>query len=185
MLNQVTATPPWCVPPQQIRKIRVVFNLSAEHHGASINKELLPGPDLTNQIAGVLLCFREEPIAVTGDIEAMLHQVKVPEKQRNYLRFLWWKDSDLDKDVVDHEIAAQVFGGVSSPSCSNYALKRTASDNLKKYGEDVASILRRNFYVDDMLKSFFLIEEAIRITGKVKELCKERGFNPMKFSSNN
>ena len=185
MLNQVTATPPWCVPPQQIRKIRVVFNLSAEHHGASINKELLPGPDLTNQIAGVLLCFREEPIAVTGDIEAMLHQVKVPEKQRNYLRFLWWKDSDLDKDVVDHEIAAHVFGGVSSPSCSNYALKRTASDNLKKYGEDVASILRRNFYVDDMLKSFSSIEEAIRITGKVKELCKEGGFNLTKFSSNN
>ena len=116
----------------------------------------------------MLLRFREEPIAVTGDIEAMFHQVKVPEKQRNYLRFLWWKDSDLDKDVVDHEIAAQVFGGVSSPSCSNYALKRTASDNLKNYGEDVASILRRNFYVDDMLKGFSSIEEVISITGKVK-----------------
>ena len=154
--------------PKKPRKISVVFDLSAEHHGVSVNKELLPGPDLTNQIIGVLLRFREEPIAVTGDIEAMFHQVKVPEKQRNYLRFLWWKDSDLDKDVVDHEIAAQVFGGVSSPSCSNYALKRTASDNLKNYGEDVASILRRNFYVDDMLKGFSSIEEVISITGKVK-----------------
>ena len=36
-----------------------------------------------------------------------------------------------------------------------------------------------------MLKSFSSIEEAIRITGKVKELCKEGGFNLMKFSSNN
>ena len=84
--------------PNKPRKICVVFNLSAEHHGVSINKELLLGPDLTNQIIGVLLHFKEEPIAVTGDIEAMFHQVKVPEKQRNYLRFLWWKDSDLDKD---------------------------------------------------------------------------------------
>ena len=100
----------------------------------------------------MLLRFRQEPIAVTGDTEAMFHQEKIPEKQRNYLRFLWWKDSDLNKDVIDHKMTANVFGGVSSLSCSNYALKRTASDNLKKYGEDVASILRWNFYVNDMLK---------------------------------
>ena len=77
-------------------KIRVLFDLSAEHHCVSINKELLPGSDLTNQIVGVLLCSREEPIAVTGDIEALFHQVKVPEKQRNYIRFIWWKHNDLD-----------------------------------------------------------------------------------------
>ena len=87
--------------------------------------------------------------------------------------------------LVDHKMTAHVFGGVSSLSCSNYVLKRTALDNLKKYGEDVASILRQNLYDDDMLKSFSSIEEAIRITGKVKELCKEGGFNLTKFSSNN
>ena len=50
--------------------------------------------------------------------------------------------------------------------------------------EDVASILRQNVYVINMLKSFSSIKEAIRIIGKVKELCKE-GFNLTKFSSNN
>ena len=57
--------------PNKSGKIRVAFDLSAEHHGVSINKEMLPGPDLTNQIVGVFLRFREEPIAVTGDIEAV------------------------------------------------------------------------------------------------------------------
>ena len=128
--------------PNKLGKIGVLFDLSAQHHGVSINKEVLPGPDLTNQIVGVLLRFRQEPITVTGDIEAMFHQLKIPEKQRSYLRLLWWKYSDLDKDVIDHEMTAHVFGGVSSPSCSNYALKKTTSDNLKKYGEDVVSILR-------------------------------------------
>ena len=42
----------------------------------------------------------------------------------------------------------------------------------------------RNINVDDMLKSFSSVEEGIRITGKVKELCKEGGFNLKKFSSN-
>ena len=108
----------------------------------------------------------------------------VPEQQRNYLRLLWWKDSNLDKNVSDHEMIAHAFGGVSSPSCSNYALKKTASDNFKKYREDGTSILRWNFYVDDMLKSLSSIEKAIWITGKVTELCKKRGSNLIKFFSN-
>ena len=69
-------------------------------------------------------------------------------------------------------------------SFSNYALKKKVSYNFKKYGKDVASIVRWNIYVDDMLKSFSSVEEAIRIIGKVKELCTEGAFNLMTFSSN-
>ena len=113
----------------------VVFELSTEFHGTSINKALLPGPDLTNQIVGVLLRFREEHIAVTGDIEAMYHQVKVQKNQRCFLRFLSRKDSNSSEVIVDHEMTAHVFGGISSPSCSNYALRRLQqiiSRNMKK-----------------------------------------------------
>ena len=69
-------------------------------------------------------------------------------------------------------------------SFSNYTLKKKVSYNFKKYGKDVASIVRWNIYVDDMLKSFSSIEEAIRIIEKVKELCTEGAFNLMTFSSN-
>ena len=55
--------------------IRVVFDLHSEYKGTYLNKELLPGPDLTNQIIGVLLQFRQEQVGVMGDIEAMFHQV--------------------------------------------------------------------------------------------------------------
>ena len=79
---------------------------------------------------------------------------------------------------------AHVFGGISSPSCSNYALKKTEADNIKKYGENVSSILRRNFYVDDMLKSFPSAKIAVDMIHKVKSLCKEGGSNLKKFSSN-
>ena len=93
-LSAVEAGKYWHLPhhgiyhPNKPGKIRVIFDLSAEFHGTSINKTLLSRPDMTNQIVGVLLRFREEQIAVTADIEAMYHQVEVPENQRCFLQFL-------------------------------------------------------------------------------------------------
>ena len=42
---------------KQARKIRVVLGCSAEFEVRSINQELLSGPDLTNQIVGILTRF--------------------------------------------------------------------------------------------------------------------------------
>ena len=78
----------------------------------------------------------------------------------------------------------QVFGSISSPFCSNYVLKKTAADNIKKYGEDVSSILGRDFYVDDMLKILPSAKITVDMIYKVKSSCKEGGFNLTKFSSN-
>ena len=43
--------------------IRVVFDCSAEFKEISLNKNLMSGPDLTNQIVGVLTRFHEDPDA--------------------------------------------------------------------------------------------------------------------------
>ena len=51
----------------------MVFDGSTDFNGRSINKELLNGPDLTNQLVGVLIKFRQEQVAVTGDIESMFY----------------------------------------------------------------------------------------------------------------
>ena len=99
---------------------------------------------MANQIVGVLLRFREKPVSLTGDIETMYDQVKNPVEQRSFLRFLWCKNSDPQNEVVDHEVIVRVFGGISSPSCSNYPLKRTAADNVNKYGKEASTIAKRN-----------------------------------------
>ncbi len=72
-------------------KIRVVFGCSAKYRDVSLNSQLLPGPNLTNTLVlvGVLLRFRQEPVAIMSDIEAMFHQVHVVPEHRDYLRFLW------------------------------------------------------------------------------------------------
>ncbi|XP_070571225.1 uncharacterized protein [Ptychodera flava] len=83
----------WYIPhhgvyhPKKPEKIRVVFDCSAKFQGVSLNNLLLQGPDLTNNLLGVLLRFRQEPIALMADIEAMFHQVKVREEDSDCLRF--------------------------------------------------------------------------------------------------
>ena len=77
-----------------------------------------------------------------------------------------------------------MFGGATSPSCSNFALRKTASDKRHEYLSYVTRYLETSFYVDDMLKSFQTVTEAKDVIRKIKELCVKRGFNLTKFTSN-
>ena len=113
----------------------------------------MSGPDLTNQIVGILARFRENKVAFMADIESMFYQVLVAEEHRSYLKFLWWKDGNDKNPVTDCEMNVHVFGATSSPGCSNYALKKTSVEYKEQYGEEASKTLRRNFYVDDLLKS--------------------------------
>ena len=103
-------------------------------------------------------------------------------EQRSLLRFLWWKDGDLNNPLIDHEMGRHVFVGFSSPSCSNYALKNR--DNKLKYVLEAADTLNNNFYVDDMLKSAASVLEAITLVKNVRDLCRAGGFRLTKFVSN-
>lgn len=60
-----------------------------------INDQLLQGPDLTNNLLGVLLRFRQDRIAVTADIEKMFCMVKLPPSDSNFLRFLCFPSYDF------------------------------------------------------------------------------------------
>ena len=169
-------------PGIQVR--HVILDCSADFEGKSINKELLPGPDLTNQIVDILIRFREERVAVMADVESMYYQVQVPKNQQTYLKFLWWENHDIECHPQEFVMCAHVFGGASSGGCSNYALRRTAVDNEAEFGRAAASTLLNNFYVDDLLKSVGNINIAKQLVKDVIIMCRSGGFNLKKFFSN-
>ncbi|XP_064647035.1 uncharacterized protein LOC135499916 [Lineus longissimus] len=166
------------------QKLRVVFDCSARYGGTSLNDHLLQGPNLTNSLPGTLLRFREEEIAMMADIESMFYRVRVPDEDANYLRFLWWEDGDPSKSMVEHQMMVHIFGAASSPSCANYALRRTAEDNRGEFPE-AAKVVERNFYVDDCLKSKVPTAEAITLAEDLHKLCWKGGFNLTAYISNN
>ena len=53
--------------PNKPGKVRMVMGARAKYNGVSLNDELLVGPDLLNNLCGVLLRFREERVAIAAD----------------------------------------------------------------------------------------------------------------------
>ena len=95
-----------------------------------------------------------------------------------------WKEGDISFEIADHEMCVNLFGAVSSPSSSNYALQRTAVDNSSSFGVDASETVMKNFYVDDLLKSVKSEEYAVDLIKRVKEMCAAGGFNLTKFICN-
>ncbi|KAL4008074.1 hypothetical protein ACER0C_001926 [Sarotherodon galilaeus] len=165
-------------------KLRVVFDCASTYQGMSLNSQLLQGPDLTNSLIGVLIRFRQEPVAFMSDIEGMFHQVRVPAEDADLLRFLWWPQGDLGKGLKEYRMVVHLFGATSSPSCACYALQRCAEDNQARFNHIATNTVLRNFYVDDCLKSVGTEEQAISLIQDLRALCAAGGFKLTKWISN-
>ena len=170
--------------PRKPDQIRVVFDCSAQFEGVALNEFLLQGPDLTNGLLGVLCRFRQERVAFMTDIKSMFHQFMVAEDHRDLLRFLWWEDGDPNKPVVEYRMKVHLFGASSSPGCANFGLKKAADDGEEEFGNDAASFIRRDFYVDDGLKSV-PTAQAVDLIKSSQKICAKAGLKLHKVISNN
>ncbi|KAJ8369824.1 hypothetical protein SKAU_G00098520 [Synaphobranchus kaupii] len=180
----------WYIPhqgvyhPRKPDKIRVVFDCSAKYDGTALNDHLLTGPDLTNGLTGVLCRFRKHPIAIMCDVEKMFHRFHVDQEDRDYLRFMWWENGELNSEPKEYRMKVHLFGAASSPGCANYGMKYLASQHDKEYPL-AANFIKESFYVDDGLVSVEHVDTAIRLVKEAQEVFAEGRLHLHKFISNN
>lgn len=168
--------------PKKPDKIRCVFDSSAKFGETSLNKVLLSGPDLNNSLLGVLLRFRKNRVAASADIQQMFYSFHVDEKHRDYLRFLWHRDNDFNKELICYRMTVHVFGNSPSPSVAIYGLKRCAQDA----DSDVREFIERHFYVDDGLISVDTSDEMISLLKRTQTTLMDSGnIRLHKFACNN
>ena len=74
--------------------LRIVFDPACQYQGVSLNSFSHKGPCLIGNLLGVLLRFREEPIAFVGDIAKMYLQIELTEEDTHVYQFLW-RDLEL------------------------------------------------------------------------------------------
>jgi len=142
-------------------KLRIVFDCAAQHRGVSLNQVLMQGPDLNNRLDAVLLRFRKESIPLVADVEAMFHQVLVSPRDRDSLRFLWWRDRDFTKEAIPHRMKVHLFGATSFPSCAAFSLRQAALDFGHGYEPLVAPTVEGAAYVDNVLVSVSDVEAEL------------------------
>ena len=164
-------------------KCRVVFDCAAQFKGISLNDAILQGPNYLNNLSGVLMRFRKEPVAVIGDIKLMFHQCFVLPKDRRFLRFLWWPGGDTSLKPQVYCMKVHLFGGKSSPSVVNFCMKRIADDNETQFSDLAINTLRRSFYMDDMIRSVSSEAEANALIPEMQALLQAGGFDLGKFMS--
>ena len=106
--------------PKKPGKVRRVANAASSFRGQSLNDNLLSGPDLLQNLFLLLLRFRERPVAVIADIEAMFMQISITEKDQAALRFLWLTGNSIRQ----YQYTRLIFGAACSPTTAIFARKK-------------------------------------------------------------
>lgn len=175
----------WFIPHHLVEhngKHRLVFNCSFSYQGLSLNDQLLPGPALGPSLLGVLLRFRQHPVAVSGDIRAMFHQVCLLPEDQPLVRFAWRNlKRNEPPDVYQWKVLP--FGTTSSPCCATFALQSHVKDHAAG-NEDIAQALEESFYVDNCLRSLPTAEDARSLVDKMRDLLMTGGFEIRQWASN-
>ena len=159
-------------------KIRIVFDCSAKHCEMSLNNQCYQGPNICNKLQDVLVRFRQHAYAITADIKAMYLQVRLPVDSRDCFRFLWYEGNE----VVQYRMTSHLFGGVFCASSTTYALRRTLQDF--QASSLVSEAVCKSMYVDDLLRSYAELPQAMQACTAIQSLLLKGGFELTKFVSN-
>ena len=142
--------------------IRIVFNSSASFNGHTLNDYWIKGPDLLNNLFGVLIRFRENHVALCGDITKMYHMIAIPPLDQHVHRFIW-RDYETEREPDVYVKTVLTFGDRPAPTMAITAMRKTAEMN-KESNPKAAEAIIKNAYVDDICDSVQNVEEAKAMT---------------------
>ena len=124
------------VNPNRPRKVRRVANAATKIRDQSLNSNLITGPDLLNNLLGILLRFHENPVAILSDIEGMFMQIAKTHEDQCALRLLW----PNEEMVNQYQFTRLKFGATCCQFCAIFVLNRCAEDNAIEFLKAVNAI---------------------------------------------
>ena len=174
-------------PHKPTTKQRVVYDASAKtkRENKSLNECLYRGPVMLNDLCGLLMRFRLHQIAIVADIEKSFLQIRLQPNQRDVTRFLWLKDSDQSRvengNIQKYRFCRVPFGLISSP----FLLGATIESHLESYETEVATKLKNDIYVNNVMTGANFVESAIQVYREAKSIFKEASMNLREWISSN
>ena len=129
---------------------KIVYDASARSSGPSLNDCLYTGPKFDWSIFDILLHFRLQRVALTGDIEKAFLMVSVNDRDRDSLR-LWSANPSVESaELITLRFTRVVFGVSASP----FLLNATINHHMETYRELDPNFIDKflsSIYVDDVV----------------------------------
>ncbi|XP_036346425.1 uncharacterized protein LOC118755709 [Rhagoletis pomonella] len=163
-------------------KLRVVFDGSASTtSGFSLNDLLMAGPTIQPKLFNILIRFRTFPIALTGDICKMYRCVRVTPPD-SMLQCILWRESPQENFSI-YKLDTLTYGTKPASFLAIRAMHQLAADESSTYPIG-AEIVRRDFYVYDLISGGDSMEEVLNIKLQTTSLLARGNFKLRKWCSN-
>lgn len=163
-------------------KLRVVFDASAPStNGISLNQIQMVGPTIQNDLLSITLRFRAHIYVLSADIAKMYRQVLVVEDQRPLQRIVW--RSSVSDSLQVFNLNTVTYGQASSAFLAIRCLFQLAEE-CESTHPCISSIIRQDFYVDDLLTGTNSKEDAIYIIKAITNILRSGKFELRKWASN-
>lgn len=164
-------------------KLRVVFNgSSSTTTGHSLNSVQMIGPTIQSDLFTVLMRFRQHTYAIAADIEKMYRQILIEPTQRVLQRILW-RFAPTDPIQI-YNLNTVTYGTASASYLAIRSLIQVGIDCERSLPE-ISEIIKRDFYVDDLLSGADSIDDAKKLCTKLSNTLKSGCFKLRKWISSN
>ena len=147
---------------RRLRKF--LFNSSSVYQGHRPNNYWLKGPDLLNGLFGIVLRFREDQVAISGDN---------PIRRSARTSFLW-REIKTDRVPDTYVKTVLTFRDKPVPAMAQIALRKTAEEG-ESLSSHAAKTLKNNSYMDDILDSVHTLQEAQDLTTGIDNVLEKGG----------
>ena len=161
-------------------KYRLIMNGKFEFRTKSINNYLLSGPNVMNRLDEVLIRFRYHKYVLTCDVSNMFLRVRVPERDRKFLRF-FFRTGTGDLKVV--EMCSHAFGLTQSPFVVINVVKNHATKEADNFPLAARAVLEDSI-VDDILTGCKTFDCLKNLKKEIGEMYQKINMETHKWATN-
>lgn len=169
-------------PESLTTKMRVVFDASSKTTtGRSLNDTMYVGAKQQHDLLDILINWRKHRIVFKADVAKMYRQIELSVEDQRYHTIVW--RDDQTKPMQEYQMTTVTFGTAAAPFLATRTLKQLAEENNEKYPK-AATVIKNDFYVDDLISGSETIEAAIETKNEVITVLNDGKFSLRKWTSN-
>ena len=137
-------------PRSESTPVRICFDASRPQGGGpSLNQVLAKGPDrYLNNLAGVIINFREGRVAAKGDVAKMYNCIQLT-KEDAFLQCFLWRNLDTALEPKIYQVVVNNIGVKPAGAIAALALQKSSDMHAKDF-PITSEQLKRKSYVDDL-----------------------------------